>query len=116
MVLIFIILKGPWTYEEDELLKSLIKEYGEGSWSQIASKLPGRSGKQCRDHYTNQIDPSLNKLPFTLEEDKLLIKLQKEYNSQWSIIKKHMNNRSELSLKNRFKKLAGVLSEENMYI
>jgi hypothetical protein len=37
--------KGPWTKEEDELLKNLVEEQGARNWSAIAEKLPGRIGK-----------------------------------------------------------------------
>lgn len=37
-----------WLKEEDELLKSLVLEFGTKHWNLIASRLPGRTGKQCR--------------------------------------------------------------------
>ena len=41
-------VKGPWSTAEDEQLSLLVEEYGPKRWSLIASKLPGRIGKQAR--------------------------------------------------------------------
>lgn len=50
-------VKGPWTPEEDELLKSLVAKLGTKHWSLIAQHLP-RTGKQCRERWCNYLDPS----------------------------------------------------------
>jgi hypothetical protein len=42
-------IKGPWTEEEDNTLVAMVGKYGAMNWSQIATALPGRIGKQCRD-------------------------------------------------------------------
>jgi hypothetical protein len=41
-------VKGPWSTHEDEQLSALVRQYGAKRWSLIASKLPGRIGKQAR--------------------------------------------------------------------
>jgi hypothetical protein len=43
------VLKRAWRAEEDEKLLALIKEHGPRRWGVIASSLPGRVGKQCRE-------------------------------------------------------------------
>jgi hypothetical protein len=50
-----------WTPEEDERVKSLVEEHGTKRWSVIASHLPGRTGKQCRERWHNQLDPAIKK-------------------------------------------------------
>ena len=42
-------VKGPWTDEEDRTLIEYVTKYGAQSWSLIATHLPGRIGKQCRE-------------------------------------------------------------------
>jgi hypothetical protein len=49
----------PWSAEEDELLQRAVAEIGPKRWSAIAIAVPGRSGKQCRLRWCNQIDPSI---------------------------------------------------------
>ena len=41
-------VKGPWSTHEDQQLSVLVQQYGPKRWSLIASKLPGRIGKQVR--------------------------------------------------------------------
>lgn len=43
------VTKGPWTKEEDDQVKKLVDRFGAKKWSLIASHLPGRIGKQCRE-------------------------------------------------------------------
>lgn len=45
-------------------------------WSLIADKIPGRIGKQCRERWSNHLDPSLMKGEWTKEEDIALIQAQ----------------------------------------
>ena len=40
-----------WTPEEDARLRKVVEEYGAKDWSGIASNLPGRKSKQCRDRW-----------------------------------------------------------------
>jgi hypothetical protein len=62
--------KGTWTDEEDDLLKRMVIEHGAKGWNYIASILPGRVGKQCRERWHNHLDPVIIKEKWTLEEDK----------------------------------------------
>merc|ERR1711907_199432 len=39
--------KNQWTPEEDSVLLALVQKYGARKWSQIASQLPARLGRQC---------------------------------------------------------------------
>lgn len=41
--------KGPWTKEEDEIVKRMVAQNGPRKWSEIAKFLEGRIGKQCRE-------------------------------------------------------------------
>lgn len=65
------LVKGPWTSEEDEVIVLAIKE-GVTRWSDIAARIPGRIGKQCRERWFNHLDPNLLKTPWTAEEDAIL--------------------------------------------
>lgn len=41
--------KGGWTPDEDKQIIELVEKYGAKRWSVIASHLPGRIDKQCRE-------------------------------------------------------------------
>ncbi|TYZ69190.1 hypothetical protein PybrP1_007967, partial [[Pythium] brassicae (nom. inval.)] len=42
-------VKKPWSPAEDLQMLELVKSHGAGKWAVIASYLPGRNGKQCRE-------------------------------------------------------------------
>lgn len=96
------LVKGPWSIEEDEKLKTWIQEKGPIKWAQCAKGIPGRSGKQCRERWFNNLNPNVKKGDWTPEEDDLIFKLYVNYGSSWSKIAMHFNDRTENSIKNRF--------------
>jgi hypothetical protein len=51
----------------------LVEEYGTRRWGLIGSKLNGRTGKQCRERWHNQLDPNINKNEWTEEEEQRLL-------------------------------------------
>ena len=53
----------------------LVKQCGVKSWSFIAKQLQGRLGKQCRERWYNHLNPSINKHPWTAEEDRVIIEV-----------------------------------------
>lgn len=72
-------IKGPWTNEEDELLKSLVERYGTKHWSLIAQFLP-RTGKQCRERWCNYLNPAIKRTAWTTEEEDIIIETQVRIN------------------------------------
>jgi hypothetical protein len=91
-----------WTDDEDRILTVSVAGYGTGSWKIVASALPGRTGKQCRERWTHQIDPSLNRDSWTPEEDAVLIRQQQVCGNQWSRIAKYFRGRTCSGVKNRW--------------
>ena len=57
------ISKDTWSSEEDNLLLNLIQQYGDKSWTKIASMIGNRSDVQCRYHY-HQINKNSKTLNF----------------------------------------------------
>lgn len=93
----------PFTKEEDEKIKKMVKIYGSRKWSLIASFVEGRSPKQCRDRYKNYLEPGFFTGEWSKEEDELLLNLYTKYGPKWSKIAKVLNDRSSSSIKNRWK-------------
>lgn len=58
-------IKGPWSPEEDAILSKCVEKFGARNWSLIARTIPGRSGKSCRLRWCNQLNPGVNRKPFT---------------------------------------------------
>jgi hypothetical protein len=96
------LIKGPWTVEEDELLRQLVNEHGPRQWTKIASLMKGRVGKQCNERWHNHLAPELRKGPFTPEEDRILIQKQAEVGNKWAIIATFLPGRAQNTIKNRW--------------
>lgn len=88
--------------EEDSRLRELVSEHGENSWIQIASLMPGRNSRQCRERWLNYLTPKLNTNTWTAEEDSLLLEKQKELGTSWVRISKFFEGRTDQMCKNRF--------------
>ena len=96
------LVKGPWSADEDLRLMTWVQEKGPIKWAQCAHLIPGRSGKQCRERWFNNLNPNVKKGDWTPEEDDLIFKLYVNYGSSWSKIAQHFKDRTENSIKNRF--------------
>jgi Myb-like DNA-binding domain len=93
--------KGSWTPEEDQMILKLRHHYGR-KWAQIATHLPGRQGKQCRERFVNHLDPELRKGEWSHEEEALLISLHQQHGNKWATICKHLPGRSDNDTKNHW--------------
>jgi hypothetical protein len=98
-------VKGKWTAEEDARLVEVVHSKLE-HWGKVAEKMPGRTSKQCRERWSNYLDPSLRKDPFSIEEDQLILRLQAEYGNKWAQISRSFSGRTENSIKLRYNSLA----------
>eukprot|EP00300_Choanocystis_sp_HF-7_P010207 c16840_g1_i1.p1 GENE.c16840_g1_i1~~c16840_g1_i1.p1 ORF type:complete len:477 (+),score=87.57 c16840_g1_i1:116-1546(+) len=91
-----------WTPEEDKRLIELVNAEGGNCWSQIASHLDGRVGKQCRERWRNHLDPSIRRDSFAPEEDERILEFVQELGTRWSKIAQRLPGRTENAVKNRY--------------
>uniref|UniRef100_A0A7S3PL72 Uncharacterized protein n=1 Tax=Aplanochytrium stocchinoi TaxID=215587 RepID=A0A7S3PL72_9STRA len=98
--------KGHWSKEEDKELLDLVEYYKPNwDWAVIAKQIPGRNPKQCRERWFLNLDPSINRGPWSKEEDARLVKMVAKWAGRWSLIARHMPGRTENAVKTRFNSL-----------
>lgn len=97
-----IIVKGPWTPDEDERLCNAVNIGGATNWTSIASVVGTRTGKQCRERWLQRLSPGLRNGKFEEWEDRIIIEQQRSVGNRWSVIAMQLNGRSPSSVKNRW--------------
>ncbi|XP_069808899.1 myb-related protein B [Dendropsophus ebraccatus] len=87
-------VKVKWTHDEDELLRALVKRFGQGEWKHIANHMPNRTEQQCQHRWLRVLHPDRVKGPWTKEEDEKVIELVKKYGTKhWTLIAKQLKGR-----------------------
>ncbi|CAM9226432.1 unnamed protein product [Phaeothamnion confervicola] len=99
------VIKGFWSEEEDERLLVLAATYT-SQWATVAAYMVGRTPKQCRERFTNYLNPGLNTAPWSPEEDAVLLELHRMRGNRWAEISRELGtSRAENHVKNRLGRL-----------
>jgi hypothetical protein len=97
-----IIIKGSFLPEEDEMITSFAMECPQRPWLQIATVIPHHTLKQCRERWSNHLDPAVKKDPWAEEEDVMIFQLSEQIGRKWAEIARSLPGRSDNAIKNRY--------------
>ncbi|KAI9506462.1 Homeodomain-like protein, partial [Coemansia spiralis] len=96
--------KGPWTADEDELLRERVAQFP-SQWSRVAEGIQGRTDDQCAKRWRESLDPEIERGKWKPEEDRLLLEKFGEFGTQWQKIATFFHGRPGLHCRNRWRKI-----------
>ncbi|KAJ1721752.1 hypothetical protein LPJ53_003763 [Coemansia erecta] len=103
--------KGPWSAEEDSLLRQRVNQYP-SQWSRVAEGIPGRTDDQCAKRWRESLDPEIDRGKWRPEEDRLLLDKYAELGTQWQKIASFFQGRPGLHCRNRWRKIQRIISQK----
>jgi hypothetical protein len=107
--------KNFFSEDEDEFILTLVYQLGTDSWRDVATRLSEwlvendkeykRSARSVRDRYKKYLTPTLNRNPFTLEEDDKLLAMVEKCGSRFGKFSAFFPGRNYCMLRDRYKRL-----------
>ncbi|KAI8630827.1 hypothetical protein F5Y19DRAFT_35072 [Xylariaceae sp. FL1651] len=87
-----------WSEEEDKILYDEARKQSATEnikdWHKIASKLPGRTNRDCRKRWVNKVRGSLKKGAWDEDEDIRLLRSVEKHGQKWTLIANDVGFRS----------------------
>jgi hypothetical protein len=96
------VFKLKFTQAEDTRLIQLVNIHGSRNWGEVARHMPHRTNRQCRERWSNYLNPELQTTPWTDTEDARLLARYREFGTQWQAIAIFLPGRSRNDVKNRW--------------
>jgi hypothetical protein len=98
--------RGPlaprFTADEDDVIMRAKMVNPSEPWTDIAKRLMGRNGRQCRDRWNHYLSLQHCSKPWTPDEDRFLVEKINELWMIWAEIRPSFEGRSERDIMNRW--------------
>eukprot|EP00826_Nyctotherus_ovalis_P063010 TRINITY_DN9202_c0_g1_i4.p1 TRINITY_DN9202_c0_g1~~TRINITY_DN9202_c0_g1_i4.p1 ORF type:complete len:313 (-),score=86.46 TRINITY_DN9202_c0_g1_i4:205-1143(-) len=121
-------LRCTWSRQEDKALKTAVKLYKTKGWNCIATyvnsclpkDLPQKNANQCRERWSNQLNPEVCLGSLNKDEIALVFELHEELGNRWSAIAAKLPGRTDNIVKNWFlcklRKLSRCIKKESVLL
>jgi hypothetical protein len=94
--------RAKFSVMEDLQLRQLVAEYGVSNWAKIASLMPDRNLRQCRERWKHYLSATRLQVPWTVHEDQLLLEKVQAWGPRWTRIASFMGTRTDIEVKTRW--------------
>ena len=94
------VTKSKFTLEEDIMLTKLVNKFGDSNWKLVASCMPARNSRQCRERWRNYLSPLIPKRDWTVEEDRIVLSFYHNIGPKWHVMKKFLPGRTSCHIRN----------------
>lgn len=96
-------LRNKFSPEEDAKLIHLVEAYKDAPhWRTIASKMNGKTARQCRERYGNYLNPKLKQSEWSRDEDEIILTYHEKFGNHWNKIASKLEGRTGNSVRNRW--------------
>lgn len=103
--------KNPFSEAMDRKLIKLVKIYGTNNWNMISRSFPDKSANKCKARWKYYLSPANEPVPWSEEEDRLLLALESQIGTKWTVISQSFVRRTPGDVRGRFLKLKKQLKK-----
>lgn len=94
--------KVRWVPQEDKKILEWVEVHGPNKWNQCSDRLEQRTSKQCRERWTNVLNPHLKRTGLDEQEQVVLYNEMRVNWSSWRVVHKKLYGRTRNMVKNFF--------------
>jgi leucyl-tRNA synthetase len=97
--------KHKFTSAEDDHLRAVVRQIGAADWTLVALQMSPFTPRQCRERWTNYLNPTLENSKWTPAEDEILETKYAQVGAKWRVIADIFPARSKNNVKYRWLRL-----------